>query len=181
MKTVFFSKQILKCLLVSGVVIIGAGSPYLFPALMRDIGRMKKTHKRKYGDAFYYLKKKGMIELHREGHDVRIALTAEGKKRAGKYQIDDLAVKRPKRWDGKWRVIIFDIPTTSNVIRDVFRRKLKELGFYSLQKSIWVYPFPCKKEIILLRSFLGTTTYQIRFMEVNSIENDSFLRKRFKI
>ena len=130
---------------------------------------------------FRYLKKKGLIELRREGNDVAISLTKEGRKRAGKYQIDDLFIERPKKWDGKWRVVAFDIPAVSNLIRNIFRRKLKELGFYRLQQSIWVFPFECKEEIRFLREFLGATPEQIRCIEAAAIEDDAPLRKYFKL
>ena len=100
---------------------------------------------------------------------------------AGKYQIDDLQIPRPKKWDKKWRVIIFDIPASSNTIRNVFRRKLKEFGFYPLQKSIWVYPFECTEEIALLRDFLRADKKQIQVLEVSKMEDDRFLRKIFDL
>lgn len=41
-------------------------------------------------------------------------------------------------WDGKWRVVIFDIPEQKRRIRDMFRRKLKHWGFQNWQQSVWV-------------------------------------------
>ena len=119
--------------------------------------------------------------MQREGHEVKIRLTEKGRKEAGKYQVDDLYIAKPKKWDGKWRGIIFDIPTTSNMIRDVFRKKLKEFGFYQLQKSIWVHPFKCEKEITLLRKFLGATSKQIQVLEVSRMEDDKRLRDIFRV
>lgn len=117
--------------------------------------------------------------MKREGHDIRIALTKKGRELAGKYQIDDLSIPRPKKWDKKWRVIVFDIPSTSNMIRDIFRRKLKEFSFYQLQKSTWIYPFECREEITFLREFLGADRRQIQVLEVSKMENDGYLRKIF--
>jgi len=45
-----------------------------------------------------------------------------------------------KRWDRKWRLVIFDIEEAARGIRDLFRIKLKELGFAQLQKSVWITP-----------------------------------------
>jgi len=110
---------------------------------------------------------------------VSIVLTEKGKKQAEKYQINDLAIERPKKWDKKWRVVIFDIPSSSRTIRDAFRRKLKELGFYPLQKSIWVYPYSCKKEVELLRDFFGLNRKQLQLLEVINLDAERFLRKQF--
>lgn len=43
-----------------------------------------------------------------------------------------------KNWDGKWRIVIFDIPESKRLVRDLFRRNLKKWGFRHLQKSVWV-------------------------------------------
>lgn len=52
-----------------------------------------------------------------------------------------------KRKDGKWIMVIFDIPEKIKNKRDFFRRKLQFLGFKMLQKSIWVCPFDVLKDI----------------------------------
>ncbi len=41
-------------------------------------------------------------------------------------------------WDGKWRIVIWDIPEQKRVIRNLFRRNLKKWGFKHLQKSVWI-------------------------------------------
>lgn len=182
-KRKYYAKQILKYILLGGAVLIAASSPSFSWALLRRLsrGQRRTFDKKKIQNSLWYLKKQGCIEMKRDGHDMQIALTKKGKEKAGKYQIDDLEIARPKIWDGKWRVIIFDIPTSSNVVRNVFRRKLKEFGFYNLQKSIWVYPFPCKNEIGLLREFLGATKRQIQVLEVGTMEDDDFLRRAFNL
>lgn len=181
-KARYYSREVLKYLLIAGVITIASIlSPQVPYQLLRRALSKKKIDKKRGTDCFRYLRKKGLIALKQEGHDTCVMLTQEGKKRAGKYQIDELRIARPKKWDGKWRVVIFDIPSTSDVIRNVFRRKLKELGFYLLQKSTWVYPFECKEEITLLREFLGAEQKQIRVLEVNKIEDDRFLKTIFHL
>ncbi|MDD5145521.1 MAG: hypothetical protein PHF44_01630 [Candidatus Pacebacteria bacterium] len=175
-----YSKEILKYLLLTGAVCIAATSPYFCVNLMKGILKAK-PQKKKSVYAFDYLKKRGMIQLKREGPDVIIALTKEGRKRARKYQIDDLKIEKPKKWDGLWRLVIFDIPSSSRIIRDIFRRKLKEFGFYQLQKSIWAFPYHCNKEVSLLREFLGADKRQIQILEVSKLENDKNLKKYFNL
>lgn len=43
-----------------------------------------------------------------------------------------------KDWDGRYRIVIFDIPEQKRVIRNLFRRRLKEWGFTRWQQSVWV-------------------------------------------
>ena len=51
------------------------------------------------------------------------------------------------KWDKKWRVVIFDIPQELHNKRNIFRARLKSLGFYMIQKSIFVFPYPCEEEL----------------------------------
>lgn len=180
-KAKYYSKEILKYLLLAGAVYIVAPSPYFSFHLMKNISRLKGQNKRKIIDAFDYLKRKGLIEIKKENHDIKIALTKEGRKKAGKYQIDDLEIERPKKWDKKYRLVIFDIPYQKGVQRNAFRRKLKELGFCPVQKSVWVHAFNCKEEVELLREFFGLNKIQIQVLLVEKIDNDSFLRKFFNL
>ena len=113
--------------------------------------------------------------------EIYISLTERGRKIAGRFQIDCLNINKPKKWDRKWRIVIFDISHLKNLQRNVFRGKLKELGFCPLQKSVWIHPFPCKDEIALLREFFGLSQKEIRLITAKDIENDSYLRKVFKL
>lgn len=183
-KARYYSKEILKYLFLAGAVYVAAASPYFVFNLMKNISNKRNRlefQKKKFNSTFNYLKNKGLIEIKREGYDVCVSLTLGGKKLAGKYQIDDLEITKPKKWDKKWRVVIFDIPAGSRMVRDAFRRKIKEFGFYPLQKSIWVYPYPCKEEIEFLREFFGMNKKQIQVLEINKVEEDKFLRKLFKL
>ena len=182
MKIKYYSKEILKYLLAAGILTIAASSPYFPLYVIKSISRRRsKKDKQKTKNAFAYLKRKGWIDVRRSGHDIEIRLTREGKERVGKYQIDDLFIPRPRKWDHRWRIVTFDIPIKSSFVRNVFRRKLKELGFYSLQKSVWIHPFECQEEITLLRDFLGVDTKQIRVIEAVRIEDDRFLRDAFQL
>jgi len=180
-KTKYYAKEILKCLLLTGAIYIAASSPYFVFKLSQNVFKNRMVVRKKFSNSFWYLKKRGFLQLKRRGQDVCISLTEEGKKRAGKYQIDDLYIERPEKWDGKWRIVIFDIPNSSDIVRDIFRRKLKEFGFYPFQRSVWIYPFECREEIFFLREFLGANKRQIQILEVSRLEDDSFLRKVFKI
>lgn len=83
-------------------------------------------------------------------------LSDKGIRQVRSYMIDNLTLATPPLiWDKQWRIVSFDVPEQSRGLRDVFRRKLQELGFTYLQKSIWVYPFPCEKEIRELSHRLG--------------------------
>lgn len=174
-------KDILYWLFVSGAVLIAATSPFFLTNLLKGYKKWRKYPKKKVSDTFYNLKRQGLIEIQIKSQQIYISLTEKGKEKAGWLQIDALKIKKPKRWDGKWRIVIFDISQLKKLYREAFRGKLKELGFYPLQKSVWVYPFDCQAEIELLRDFFGLSEREIRLIVAENIGNDKNLRKFFKV
>jgi DNA-binding transcriptional regulator PaaX len=108
-------------------------------------------------------------------------LTEKGRKIAGWLQIDALKIRRPKIWDKKWRIVIFDISQLKKFYREAFRGKLKELGFYPLQKSVWIHPFDCQDEIELLRDFFGLDQKEMRLIIAENIGPAEWIREIFKI
>lgn len=72
-----------------------------------------------------------------------------------------------EKWDGKWRVVLFDIPSEFNRQRNNFRVKLYNMGFYMLQKSVFVFPFPCDEEVARICEHFRISDY------VNVIVADS--------
>lgn len=45
-------------------------------------------------------------------------------------------------WDGRWRLVLFDLPETHRKARLSLRRALKDNGFGWLQNSAWISPHP---------------------------------------
>jgi DNA-binding transcriptional regulator PaaX len=178
------TKDILKGLLFSGAVYIASSSPYFVINLIESFKKQKKwnryKNKRIY-NRFYDLQKEGCIKIEKKNHQIYVSLTEKGRKKAGWMQIDELIIKKTKKWDNKWRIVIFDISQLKLIHRNAFRGKLKELNFYPLQKSVWVSPYYCRDEIDLLRDFFGLLKKEVRLITANDIENDDFLRKIFKI
>jgi len=85
-----------------------------------------------------------------------------------------------EKWDGQWRMVIFDIPEDLRKARDALRSKLKELGFCELQKSVFVFPYECKDEIDFIVEFFGVREY-VRYGILRSIDNDPHLRRIFHL
>jgi DNA-binding transcriptional regulator PaaX len=79
--------------------------------------------------------------------EITFILSDEGKKRVLIYNPKILKLRKQEKWDGYWRIIIFDIPEELKQSRDILSKKLKEIGMYPLQKSVYVYPFECKDEL----------------------------------
>jgi len=177
-------KDVLYWLAVSGAVCVAVSSPYFVWNLEKAIFKWlkgKKYKRKKIYDAFYRLRKEGCVEIQKRNHQIYIALTEKGKRKAGWLQIDALKIKKPKKWDKKWRIVIFDIAQLKKLYREAFRGKLKELGFYPLQKSVWIYPYDCRDEIELLREFFGLNQRELRIILAEDIGRDDWLKNIFKL
>jgi DNA-binding transcriptional regulator PaaX len=174
-------KDILRYLLVAGMVYVAAGSPYFTIRLLRGIKKWKKYPGKKLSSAFCRLKKQGCLKIEMKNRQIYISLTEKGRKKAGWLQIDALKIRKPKKWDGKWRIVIFDISQLKKFQREAFRGKLKELGFYPLQKSVWVIPYDCRDEIELLKDFFGLAEKEVRVILAEDIGKDDQLKKFFKL
>jgi DNA-binding transcriptional regulator PaaX len=87
-----------------------------------------------------------------------------------------------KKWDGKWRIIIFDIPELSRKDRDFLRRELKWIGFVELQKSVWIFPYDMERELMaLLKLWKLEFRGDIRFLIVEKITGEKELKKQFAL
>ncbi|MBI2041895.1 MAG: hypothetical protein HYT20_02675 [Candidatus Nealsonbacteria bacterium] len=174
-------KDIFNVVLISGAVALAATSPYFLTNILRSHKYLKKYPKQRVANTFSRLRRDGLIEIQRRGSQICINLTQEGKKKAGIYQINSLSIKEPKRWDGKWRLVIFDISELKKTMREAFRGKLKELGFIVMQKSVWIHPFSCQDEIALLRDFFGLDKNDIQMIVAEKIEKEAELKKIFNL
>lgn len=134
-----------------------------------------KSHipRREYYQGMANLKASGYIK--REGKYVK--LTQKGKQKAlfTKWQLKKVDIKK---WDGKWRVISFDVPEKKKRLRERLRRKLQYLNFVKMQDSVWATPLPIEREIDELLQILEIK-YFIRYMTVEKINYDVDLRKKF--
>ncbi|MBI4990909.1 hypothetical protein HZB96_02330 [Candidatus Gottesmanbacteria bacterium] len=111
---------------------------------------------------------------------VKVKITRNGLEKALTYELESMQIKRPKRWDGKWRVVTFDIPNKYKRVRDIFRMRLRQLGLYQFQESVYASPYPCFNEIEFLREIYGVAV-TVRYLLVEKIEDDSFLRSYFEL
>lgn len=111
---------------------------------------------------------------------VSLVLTDKGKKKTLQYNIDALKIKKPIRWDRLWRLVIFDIPEAEKKERDALAGKLKQLGFYPMQKSVFIYPYECKNEIDFIIEIFNLRPH-VRFFVVKETDIELDLRNRFRL
>jgi len=125
-----------------------------------------RFRKKDYYQMVYHALRTGYVEKVIKKGEPYFRLTSKGQ---GKITRDfSLKGLQNKKWDGKWRVVIFDINEKKRKDRDSLRNKLRELGFGMIQESVWISPYDI---IVDLREFVKTIGLgdQVFLMEVGGL------------
>lgn len=126
------------------------------------------------------LEKRGYIRSEKRGGKTFVILTKTGYQYAEMISVLSIKIERPKKWDRRWRVVIFDIPEEHKIVREVLRDKLKQLGFTQLQESVFILPWPCKEVIEKIQKVYLADRF-IRYLEVTSFDGEDEFRRIFNI
>jgi len=100
-----------------------------------------RLSRRRFGQFLYRLKKNNYIKVESLQGKQAIMLTQKGINKAIMNYFKKDITKFNKRKDGKWIMIIFDIPQKHNKARGLLRSILKNLGYKMFQQSVWVTPY----------------------------------------
>jgi DNA-binding transcriptional regulator PaaX len=164
---------------VTGVIALSAISPNMF-RLFKITGanaRLRYTTKRVLGR----LKQKGEIEFIEQNGKKFVQLTKRGEQAlAVSTEKMRLIGTVPTRWDKRYRLVMFDISEKRKKTRDFLRREMIDVGFLRVQDSAWVYPYDCEEFVALLKADLHIGK-EVVYAVVESIENDMWIRKHFKL
>ncbi|GBE16508.1 hypothetical protein BMS3Abin15_00329 [bacterium BMS3Abin15] len=179
------TKLLLASLALGGVVFVGAVVPNIFrlvESFQSDKGKpIKKYSKKQVSNAIAKLKRKKFIKIIREKNGkIVVKLTNLGKKRIFKMALGSVSIKKPKLWDGKWRIVIFDIPIKYNSAREALRNKMKNLGFKQLQKSVWIIPYECEDEILFISEMFKVEKY-VEIIKAENLLHEEVVKKSFKM
>ncbi len=168
----------LALVILAGVATIATVAPGL-SILARGYRRSKYYSQDQMRKAANNLKKRGLIEED-NAHAKRLVLTKKGEAYFQKMLFEDVCLPIQTTWDGKWRFVLFDIPVKYSKARDALRFRLKALGFYQYQKSVWAHPYPCEKEILYVADYFGVGRF-IEIFEAIYLSNDTDLKKHFEL
>lgn len=169
-------------LLLAGVVLGLSGSPTRYSRVLGAVSReWRRIQRQALYRAIRRLYESKLIDYHEhKDGSIEIVLSREGRRTALRYQLEAMSVKRPKTWDHRWRVVMFDIPEKRKHLRDTLRARLRQLGLLELQKSVFVHPFECRDEIDFLIEFYQARPY-VRFLEATHIDNELHLKHKFNL
>jgi DNA-binding transcriptional regulator PaaX len=170
-------------LLLTGGIALGLQTSSLryYKLLFALRKEWKDIDRRSVNRSLQRLSEQKLVE-ERESSDgsFRLVLTEEGKRQAKRLDLfgQSIRFRKPKKWDKKWRVVMFDIPEKSRTFRDILREHLREMEFYRLQKSVFVSPYPYEKPLAELTDLYGADPY-VRILTVSWIDNEKFLKRHF--
>jgi len=187
------SKRHLKGQLAKDILIrIAAGevipATFLMPVLPKALKPVLRIFSKKYNakrsanfiKSLSYLKRRHLVSIaEKEGEQI-LTLSEDGKKRMLHFNLGQTLIKRPRKWDGCWRIVIFDIPERKKQGREALRSKLKQLGFHQLQKSCFIHPFDCKSEIEFVSELFEVSPF-VNLIVAKEIDGAAQLRELFDL
>lgn len=175
-------KAILTAVFAAG----GLGVALITPKMTKILKKLEpefmksKFHKYSFNRSLERLKKNGLILWEKVDNRNFARMTPTGEAKLRQLEVNDYKIKKPGRWDGKWRILAFDIKEERKSLRNRVRHTLRQIGFVRLQDSVWVYPYDCEDLIMLLKIDFRVGKDLI-YIIADSIENDKNIRKRFDL
>ncbi len=168
-------KIILDSVATAGILSIALMAPNVIRT-MSKLGILPNPRRKEYvSSSASKLTKRGLMKFENGYYQ----LTEKGERILRRWEFSNYQLRKPKKWDRKWRIVIYDI---SEKRKGKIRRQIFDLfktaGFYRLQDSIWVYPYDCEDIIGLLKTDFGVGKETL-YIIANEIENDKYLREHF--
>lgn len=125
------------------------------------------------------LAQKGLIRFTSKGNIKYVEITEKGRLVfALEREKAALRARSKKKWDKRYRMIIFDIPERRRAVRDQLRHTMRACGFLRIQDSVWVSPYDCEDLIILVKADLRIGK-DVLYTIVEKIENDKWIKEHF--
>ena len=111
------------------------------------------------------LQKKGLVEKKKSGFQIT---------KLGLKTVKEFQEKEEEQWDGKWRIVMFDIPEKNRDGRNWLRWQLISLEYKPIQKSVFMGKSPLAEDFyeeILFRKLNNC----VRLMTVGEVDDDETL------
>jgi len=180
-KKINIQKIILGSIATAGILSIALLAPNALQVL-KPLGLDKKlkNFKNDTNRSLSGLLSSGLVVFIEKDGKKYLKLTKKGKLKLMCLEQYNFKLNKPRKWDKKWRIVIFDIPQTRKAQREKLRFTLKQIGFIKLQHSVWVYPYDCEDLITLLKLDFRIGR-EILYIIADKVENDKFLKKYFEL
>jgi hypothetical protein len=159
---------------VVGIAIVAPNAIQLLKYVLPE-DDMKRHYKYRANSSLKKLIKDGYIVEKVVNNKKVFTLTNKGKLR-----YESLKEHKNKKWDGKWRLVSFDVYEKNRNKRNLLRKELQSYGFQMIHQSMWAYPYPCDEYIALLKSDLSFGK-NVQYMLVEYLDMHTELKKKFDL
>ncbi len=167
---------ILQCIKIAGLLSVGLLVPNALQIFRGRNSIVDKKDKASVNSVLYRLIRNGLVKY----SERKLTLTDKGRSFLKNLEQNNFNFPKPRKWDKKWRIVIFDIKEERKTSRNKLRHTLIQIGFKKLQNSVWVFPYDCKDLITLLKADFKIGK-DILYIIADHIEYDKPLRTYFNI
>jgi len=163
----------------------GGISPMMIMGYLEDLLKSIKTDQEKNRKLLRVLKnleKQEILDLQEKDGKVIVYLKNKNHPKIVEYSIKNILEfkKKEKKWNGKWFLVFFDVPEIQRNKRDYLRKLLVRLGFYQYQKSVYLFPYECEKEVTLIKKIVEGAKY-MKYIIAEKIEDEVNAKKYFRL
>lgn len=169
-------KIILSSVALAGILAVGLVAPNALGAMAKLGILPHRRQKEVIVRSRIRLVQQGFLEYRNK----MLSLTPKGEAALRKLKLNEYKMQKPERWDGKWRVLIFDIPEKMRGLRELVRRTLFAIGFVRMQDSVWLYPYDSEDLITLLKADFKIGK-NLLYLVVEQMEYDARYRDHFDL
>lgn len=119
-----------------------------------------------------------VVQVKEVGGQSIVTLTEKGRKKVLSYKMEEIMINKSPKWDGRWRLIIYDVRKEKRVISEIFRNFLKKMQFLKLQRSVYLTPYKCDEQIEFLRQYYGLGE-EVLYIVAQRVENEEVYKHYF--
>lgn len=169
--------------LLGGSILITPNFPIIIGTFIKLIEEIKgiKLPKAKVKRTLKQLEKRKILSLVTRNNEVYVEVEDVWDREILKYSIQSLLeLKQKSEWQGKWFLVIFDVPEIERNKRYYLRAFLKEIGFYQYQQSVYIFPYECEKEVLLIKKIIEGGKY-LSYLIADKIEYENKLKTYFHL
>ncbi|MBI4088077.1 CRISPR-associated endonuclease Cas2 [Candidatus Kaiserbacteria bacterium] len=178
----YLQQAVLSSIAIGGILALAMVAPNSL-RLLDGLGSRKRRYAEQARSAVGRLAAKGHVKFVNVNGRKYVRITKAGRKaldEADRQAQLHTKPRKPRRWDKRWRLLVFDIPESRKITRNRLRKLVRSLGFLRLQDSVWVYPYDCEELVILIKADLRIGK-DVLYAIVEKIENDAWIRRQFRL
>ena len=116
--------------------------------------------------------KAGDLTTHDTPNSSYARITPSGRHTLRSLRLSDNTHLMPAGWDGKWRMVILDVPESDKEKRNALRYILKKAKFVCLKNSVWISPYPFEHMFQNMKEDLGLSD-ELMIVVTDSLDDTS--------